>query len=276
MHNHSDSVNNLDSTFTTARYIFISVRKRYHDPSNGELLSVCIDQPERMERIDLFWGSQIDLLSASVRSVAGGTELTDVTLVCEDGNQVHTHAGLLAALSKMMGELLATMNTLPAVIFIPEVKKEVVEKLMNLYSKRWDEVEVDLDLKQAADLLGLPLPSMTRRQVDVEVPPSKQTNKELTDSKGSKPTMPSMLVRVKNLLPFSSLWRYEAAYQLWRYDAYKSKGTNTNKYKGDSGGRRYDAYKSKDTNTNIYKEDSGGMIWLSGNMIVTIHIVGSM
>ena len=139
-----------------------------------------------------------DLLSESIRSVAGGDESTDVTLVCKDGLQVKTHAGLLAALSKKMGEIFATTVAFPdMVVFVPDVKKECVEKLLSLYSKRWEELEVDVDLRQAAELLGLPLPVSARKNGESKVSCPPQRTKQLPDSKVAKPTMPSMLVRVK-------------------------------------------------------------------------------
>ena len=141
----------------------------------------------------------MELLSKGVRSIAGGADSTDVTLVCEDGHKVHTHIGLLAALSKKMGEIFASLNVFPEVIFIPDMKREVVEKLLDLYSKRWNEIEVDLDLWKAAYLLGLPLPrTLTRKHIDSNNSSTTQEPKtQIKDSKTGKPTMPSVLVRVK-------------------------------------------------------------------------------
>ena len=152
-----------------------------------------MDQINRMEQV------RKDLLSENIRSVAGGEEFTDVTLVCKDGLQVQAHASLLAALSKKMGELFATcITTFPAmVVFIPDMEKEVVEKLLSLYSNKWEVVEVDHSLRQAAELLGLPLPVMARKHQEANVSCQPQTKKQLSDSKAAKPTMPSMLVRVK-------------------------------------------------------------------------------
>ena len=141
----------------------------------------------------------MELLSNGVRSIAGGADSTDVTLVCEDGHKVHTHIGLLAALSKKLGEIFASLNVFPEVVFIPDMKREVVEKLLDLYSNRWNEVEVDLDLWKAAYLLGLPLPrTLTRKHGDSNNSSTTQEPKPQTkDSKTGKPTMPSVLVRVK-------------------------------------------------------------------------------
>ena len=141
----------------------------------------------------------MELLSKGVRSIAGGADSTDVTLVCEDGHKVHTHIGLLAALSKKMGEIFASLNVFPEVVFIPDMKREVVEKLLDLYSKRWNEIEVDLDLWKAAYLLGFPLPrTLTRKHIDSNNSSTTQEPKIQTkDSKTGKPTMPSVLVRVK-------------------------------------------------------------------------------
>ena len=141
----------------------------------------------------------MELLSNSVRSIAGGADSTDVTLVCEDGHKVHTHIGLLAALSKKMGEIFASLNVFPEVVFIPDMKREVLEKLLDLYSNRWNEIEVDLDLWKAAYLLGLPLPrTLTRKHSDSNNSSTAQeSNPQTKDSKTGKPTMPSVLVRVK-------------------------------------------------------------------------------
>ena len=61
-----------------------------------------------------------------------------------------------ATLSKKMGELFTTcITTFPImVVFIPDMKREVVEKLLSLYSNKWEEVEVNHSLRQAAKLLA--------------------------------------------------------------------------------------------------------------------------
>ena len=122
-----------------------------------------MDQINRMEQV------RKDLLSENIRSVAGGEEFTDVTLVCKDGLQVQAHASLLAALSKKMGELFAScITTFPAmVVFIPDMKKEVVEKLLSLYSNKWEEVEVDHSLRQSVKLLAQFFSGFTSRGLGV-------------------------------------------------------------------------------------------------------------
>ena len=76
-----------------------------------------------------------DLLSKSIRMTAGDIESMDVTLVCKDGLKVQTHASLMAALSKRMGELFTTLTIFPVVVIIPDLEVVVVEKLVNLYIK---------------------------------------------------------------------------------------------------------------------------------------------
>ena len=137
-----------------------------------------------------------DLLSKSIRAAACEIESMDVTLVCKDGLKMQTHASLMAALSKRMGELFTTLTTFPVVVFIPDLTKEVVEKLLNLYSSEWEEAEVNFDLKQAADLLGLSFPLASQCK-EVNTTQHKATHKSSSESKASKPTMPSILVRVK-------------------------------------------------------------------------------
>ena len=136
-------------------------------------------------------------MSELIRSVAEGTESTDITLVCKDGLHVQTHVSLLATLSKKMGELFAICITFPEAIFVPDLKKESVEELLSLYSKEWEEVEVGLDLRQAAELLGLPLPIMAEKHKEANIPRADQTNEQLPDSKGTKPTIPFVLLQVK-------------------------------------------------------------------------------
>ena len=140
---------------------------------------------------------RIHQMNESIRSLVEGSESTDVTLVCKDGLQVKTHVSLLATLSKKMGELFAISITFPEAIFLPDLKKESVEELLSLYRKKWEEVEVDLDLRQAAEVLGLPLPSMTRKHKEANISNPQEISKQLPDSKATKPTMPSMLLRVK-------------------------------------------------------------------------------
>ena len=66
----------------------------------------------------------------------------------------------MATLSKKRGELFTTcITTFPTmVVFIPDMKKEVVEMMLSLYSNKWEEVEVDHSLRQAAELLWLNFP----------------------------------------------------------------------------------------------------------------------
>ena len=56
-----------------------------------------------------------------------------------------------------MGELFSSLNTFPEVVIMPDVKKAVVEELLGLYSRRWEEKEVSLEVREAAELLGLPI-----------------------------------------------------------------------------------------------------------------------
>ena len=137
-----------------------------------------------------------ELLSRSIMEAAAETESMDLTLVCKDGQQVRTHASLMAALSKGMGKLFTTLTTFPVVVIVPDLTKAVVEKLLNLYSRKWEEADVDLDLRKAAELLGLPLPPC--KEVNTTQQRDEKGIKQMSsESKASKPTMPSILVRVK-------------------------------------------------------------------------------
>ena len=62
-----------------------------------------------------------------------------------------------AFLTRRMGELFSSLNTFPEVVIVPDVKKVVVEELLGLYSRRWEEKEVSLEVREAAELLGLPI-----------------------------------------------------------------------------------------------------------------------
>ena len=62
-----------------------------------------------------------------------------------------------AFLTRRMGELFSSLNTFPEVVIMPDVKKAVVEELLGLYSRRWEEKEISLEVREAAELLGLPI-----------------------------------------------------------------------------------------------------------------------
>ena len=83
--------------------------------------------------------------------------------------QVQTHASLLATLSKKRGELFTTcITTFPTmVVFIPDMKKEVVEMMLSLYSNKWEEVEVDHSLRQSVKLLAQFFSGFTSRGLGV-------------------------------------------------------------------------------------------------------------
>ena len=161
------------------------------------------------QMIDEMEETRRDWLIRNIREAAGETDSMDVTLVCKDGLHVRTHVGLMAALSKRMGELFTTLTTFPVVVIVPDLTKAVVEKLLNLYRSEWEEAEVDVDLMEAAEILGLPLPvarygksanikSWVEKSIEREIerkvclpPAGKEKPPEV---KASRPTM---LVRVK-------------------------------------------------------------------------------
>ena len=40
---------------------------------------------------------------------------------------------------------------------MPDIRKVVVEELLGMYSSRWEEKEISLELREAAVLLGMPI-----------------------------------------------------------------------------------------------------------------------
>ena len=68
-----------------------------------------------------------------------------------------------------MGELFSSLNTFPEVVIMPDVKKAVVEELLGLYSRRWEEKEISLEVREAANLLGLPLSNKNKQTSQSEL-----------------------------------------------------------------------------------------------------------
>ena len=133
------------------------------------------------------------------RSIAGffrNQEITDLTLVCKDGQLVETHISLLAILSKELGELFTSLPSLPSMMMVPDVEKKAVEEVLRLYTKQWEEKRLNLEHIEVADLLGIPLISKSDKSFYLP----RRTRSEQNMAKPEtnlKKTMPSMLMRLK-------------------------------------------------------------------------------
>ena len=126
----------------------------------------------------------------------------DLTLVCEGGLLVQTNTALLATISKRMGELFNSLVTFPEVVIMPNIKKVVLEELLEMYSLKWRERELSSELIEAAELLGFPIlqrQPLFALQTNQHTMTKKQTkNQPVTSShKIVKQTMPSVLLKVK-------------------------------------------------------------------------------
>ena len=100
-------------------------------------------------------------ISLAVRTSHTNRNQQDLTLVCEGGLLVQTNVSLLATLSKRLGELFLSLASFPEVVIVPDVKKVVVEELLEMYSLKWDQRQVSSELREASDLLGF---SISKKQ----------------------------------------------------------------------------------------------------------------
>ena len=100
-------------------------------------------------------------INLAVRTSHTNRNQQDLTLVCEGGLLVQTNVSLLATLSKRLGELFLSLASFPEVVIMPDVKKVVVEELLEMYSLKWDQRQVSSELREASDLLGF---SISKKQ----------------------------------------------------------------------------------------------------------------
>merc|ERR1719319_470373 len=77
----------------------------------------------------------------------------DLTLVTSTG-LVRTHSSILALTSPTLSATLSPSHT---VVSLPDLTKEAVDKLLGLFTARWEEVEVGREEEQVVRLLHLPI-----------------------------------------------------------------------------------------------------------------------
>ena len=146
--------------------------------------------------LDHFEQVRRNLLSRSIAGLSRNQEITDLTLVCKDGQPVQTHISLLAILSKELGELFTSLPSLPSLLMVPDVEKDAVEEVLMLYTKQWKEKRLSLEQVEVADLLGIPLISKSDKSFYLPRRTRSEQNMAKPETNPKK-TMPSMLVRLK-------------------------------------------------------------------------------
>ena len=73
----------------------------------GDLIQVILHRILIMaEKLCLQWNDFKQNISTSFRNLRGNKEFTDVTLACEDGQQIEAHKAILASSSPFFKELL--------------------------------------------------------------------------------------------------------------------------------------------------------------------------
>ena len=110
---------------------------------------------------------------SSVRSNLA-TELSDVTLVCEDGKRMEAQSRLLSLFSPLIRSIVNNSNHL---LILPDFPLHAVNEVVNLLKGKAGEEEVVKLTKQQVDLLnclGVPLPTLDKvvagkRDVDLLV-----------------------------------------------------------------------------------------------------------
>ena len=76
------------------------------------------------EKLCLQWNEFQDFIKGAFRNMRGNDDFADVTLACEDGQQVETHKMILAASSPFFQKLLARNKQSHPIIFMRGVKSE--------------------------------------------------------------------------------------------------------------------------------------------------------
>ena len=76
------------------------------------------------EKLCLQWNEFQDFIKGAFRNIRVNDDFADVTLACEDGQQVETHKVILAASSPFFQKLLARNKHTHPIIFMRGVKSE--------------------------------------------------------------------------------------------------------------------------------------------------------
>ena len=79
---------------------------------------------QNSEKLCLKWNDFQENLNLAFRGLRNDQDLTDVTLVCEDGTQIKTHKVILASSSPFFMEILKKNNHLHPLIYMRGIKAE--------------------------------------------------------------------------------------------------------------------------------------------------------
>ena len=98
------------------------------------------------EKFCLKWNDFQDNVSSSFRSLRTDSELTDVTLACEDGQQIQAHKVILAASSPFFQNILKLNKHMHPLIYMRGLKSEDLEAIVDfLYYGEANILQENLD-----------------------------------------------------------------------------------------------------------------------------------
>ena len=127
---------------------------------NWPSLHLTLDNMFSSEKLCLKWNDFQDNVQAAFSSLRNDSELTDVTLACEDGQQVEAHKVILAASSPFFHEVLKKNKHPHPLVFMRGVKLENMVAIVDfLYhgeaNVEQDHLDAFLALAQDLKLKGL-------------------------------------------------------------------------------------------------------------------------
>ena len=98
------------------------------------------------EKLCLQWNDFKENIISSFKDLRGDRELTDVTLVCEDGQQIEVHKVVLVTSSPFFMELLKKNKHPHPLIYMRGLRSEDVMAIMDfLYQGEANVLQDDLD-----------------------------------------------------------------------------------------------------------------------------------
>ena len=162
--------------------------------------------PERMpEKLCLQWNDFKENVNSAFRKLRDNRELTDVTLICEDGHQIESHKVILASSSPFFEKILQTSKHPHPLIYLKGfASKDFASILDFLYFGEAKVYQVDLDsflaLAEEIKLKGVTEQNLSELLEEQEKSPAPTMRRELitTPFTGKRDVQPNSNAPIKS------------------------------------------------------------------------------
>ena len=97
------------------------------------------------EKLCLQWNDFNENVNSAFQKLRGGKEFTDVTLVCEDGQEMEAHKVILASSSPFFEKILHNSKHINPLIYLRGFQSKDLVSILDLYFGEANVYQVDLD-----------------------------------------------------------------------------------------------------------------------------------